>query len=373
MFEESIDCLGSWRRRIERLHPFQDSDAQYVDLDGLRGGGISVELNSILLSAASGAKGTVHLLAGGRGTGKSTELRRMARELEQDPRLVVLRVDLGRHGVWERPPMVEEQAAKLALEIREAARIELGGRQLRPSADPQEVVAELVEQVAPGRLVLLVDHFDTMALPAWAVASGYRELADVLLRQHHPFLLPACTTVYVVSDHLVIAEPNVMLAYGESLWFLPAVRVRKDRGSELEEEAVRRLEQVLENWIDLDELFGVDRLEHVRHLVGQSGGNLGVLAQLTAELVREAEDCWLPVGDLAFRDAAARVRSRMASFSDCSDLLRRVRKSGGLELVSRAETSLFVEAMHQGAIQTYWGGWGGETLWQDVHPLVNGG
>jgi hypothetical protein len=77
------------------------------------------------------------------------------------------------------------------------------------------------------------------------------------------------------------------------------------------------------------------------------------------------------VGSLVVEDAVARVRSRLEVFTDTDELLRRLREDGGLGQVRRAEIGLVMDAMHHGAVQTYWGGWGGETLWQGVHPLLD--
>lgn len=105
--------------------------APYVALDDLRGGGIDAVVSGIRLDVVSGRTERVRLLAGGRGTGRSTELRRIARALEKDDRMVVLLIELGRRGVWLRPPMAEELRAALARELCEASRVGQGRHTLR--------------------------------------------------------------------------------------------------------------------------------------------------------------------------------------------------------------------------------------------------
>lgn len=398
MYEVTHGQLQHWRRRIQQEHPFlpckhprtyayDDStntehlgpyEPRYVDLDLLRGGGIAEALASIRrysasgLPAASGMPGVVRLLAGGRGTGRTTELRRLARALEHDEDLVVLPVDLGRHGLFARAPTPEALRAKLSLEIREAARLELGRWQLPASSDPYDVVAELVEQLAPRRLLLLVDQFDALAVPPWEVARAHRGFAKLLQRHSHTFALPGCLTVYVVSDALVLANPGVARLYEHPPWFLPALRLWKERSCRgLEEEAARRLEQVLARWVDLDALFRSYRPQHVRQLVELSGGNLGVLAQLLLTVLDDMAQGWAILGPTTIEDAAARVRPRLFRWGDRSELLDSAFEAGQVQLLTGVETNLFIEAMHSGAIQSYWGGWRGETLWQDVHTLVH--
>lgn len=366
MSEQVIERLARWSHRIERVHPLgerEEEEARYVPLDDLRGGGVFEELVSgIRLSARSGERESTRLLVGGRGVGKSTELRRVARALERQEGLVVLRVDLGRYGAWSQAPTAEALRAKLALGIRETASTVLGGRGRGSGMDPREVVAELVEHVAPRRLVLLVDGLDEMALPMGEIARGAQQFAEILLGKSQAFMLPGCMTVYVVSDHLVITNPSMALVFGDPVQFLPAVR--------LEEETVHRLEQVLAGWVDLDEMFGEERPERVHRLAMLSGGNLGVFGQLVMEVIRTAEARGLPAGEDTIEEAVTCVRSRLMIFTDGPKVLRGVRDAMGLHLTARAEIGILAEAMHHGAVQNYWGGAGGETIWQGVHPLV---
>lgn len=360
---------------------------RYVDLDPLRGNGVLTEaLAAIRRFASAGTHTVVHLLAGGRGTGKSTELRRIARALEHDDPLhepalhevplrdaiVPLRVDLARHGAWMRAPTADALLSKLAVELRESARLQLGRWELPASSDPHVVVTELVEQLAPRRLVLLVDHFDALAVPPWEVARAYAQFEEVLLGCSRAFALAGCMTIYVVSDHMVLADPSMTPLGSEEVWFLPAVRVWNERGGlGVEEEAIRRLEQVIEGWVDLDALFGRHRAELARRLVILGGGNLGVLGQLVTEVLHLADDRYgLPVTALELMDAATRMRARMQLCTDACELLGRAREAGPRPLITPAESGVFVEALHHGAVQSYWGGWRGELLWQDVHPLV---
>lgn len=338
--------------------------APYVALDDLRGGGIDAVMSGIRLDVASRRNEGVRLLAGGRGTGRSTELRRIARALARDDRMVVLLVELGRRGTWLRPPMAEELRAALARELCEAPWVGQGRHTLPQSRDLDAVLGMLCEQVAPRRLVLLVDDLDTMALPAWGVARGYQRLAEILLGQSGSFVLPGCMTVYVVSDHLVIAEPKMASIYDASVWFLPAVPIWRDReGSSIDEDAVERLVVTMEAWAVMEETPKPERSELMRRLVMLSGGNLGVLRRLAIGA---------STGAAGFEDAVARVWSRLESFKDEAGVLPRVHRAEGLHLVERAETGTVVEAMYHGALQTYWGGRGGNTFWQGVHPLIGG-
>jgi hypothetical protein len=368
---------------------------RYVDLDPLRGGGVFAEvLAAVHRFVAGGVHTAVQLLAGGGGTGKSTELRRLARALEHGEGLVgalggerrielrdlrdlrdavvPLRVDLARHGAWMRAPTLDALQHKLAVELREAARLQLGRWELPACSDPHVVVAELVDQLAPRRLVLLVDHFDALAVPPWEVARAYEQLEGTLLGAARSFALSGCMALYAVADHVAIAHPDLALLGAEQAWFLPAVRLWNERGGlGVEDEAVRRLEQVVEGWVDLDLLFGPHRAELGRRLVILGGGNLGVLAQLVAEVLHLADDRYgLPVTALELMDAATRLRARMQLCTNTGELLACARQAGPQPFITRTEAGRFVAAMHHGAIQSYWGGWRGDALWQDVHPLV---
>ncbi|MCP4659719.1 MAG: AAA family ATPase [bacterium] len=363
---------------------------------------------------------SAQLFAGFRGTGKSTELGRVAHDLRQRHDFAVLEVRADEYHHLSGALTKEELALVLAAGIGEAAREmgapvlkkksiwqriadfllqEVEAQQLKVRWGPMELqgllkagdqfqaelsrllgnkpdrlqqflhdlVHEIAAFVRPGQLVVLVDGLDKFYAPAARTGEVYEKMADLFF--HHTALLrlPSCHVVYTVPPYLAFLNPGIGDRYEGSIHILPSVRVHGPPPERTPHPpGLRALEEVLARRVDLDRLFGDARPVCVGELAAASGGHVRDLFRLAQDVLLTAES-GLPVGPEAVRDAInQQSNSRGFLFRESHALLRRVASGRSLETLRRKQLGELANAMDQYLVLCF----KNARPWYDVHPLV---
>jgi len=440
--DENLELLRRWYRRLDPQRALDltreggDDSELYVALDAwefetkvhsLRGpAAVSSILRNIRISAHDFEAKSTHLFAGFRGTGKTTELSRLTRDLRATGGFSVLQVSARDYHHLSDSLSIEELAVLLVAGIGEAALEVLGEDQLPGLAKvgvwsritellggifkdsglslrfgPVELkpalrqgeglkvdlraalrdrphrlqeflhgfVAEIAGAIAPRRLVVLVDDLEKYDVPGDRVVDVYQEMADLFFHSAEILKLPNCHVIYTVPPYLAFANRAIANAYDGRLHILPSIRVRARPPEHSPfEPGLAAMHALIAERIDLDRLFGGERDVCVRRLVLGSGGNLRDLFNMLRDVVELALDADLPVGtdevDMTIeRHAAHRT---LMLVQDEFELLVDVSAHGDLSKIRHDRRGAFAQAMDQQLLLAYWNG----SIWYDTHPLV---
>ncbi len=414
--------------------------ALYVDLDGwvdaageargLRGpAAVEQILDTIRLAARQPAPSSTHLFAGFPGTGKSTELSRLARELSgqrRSPGFSVLRVNARRYHGLDRALSVEEMAILLAAGIGEAALETLGGNDLpalrktgvwetiysriqKALADSsttfklgvadikpalfrgsvslrdrlreamgekahdklKELLHGLVQEIAvavhPRQLVVLVDDLEKYTVSTLNVADVYQQMADLFFHNAALLKLPNCHTIYTIPPYLAFINQGIAGVFDNLLHLLPSVKVQGRPPERAPNPGgIQALTKMMGTRVDLDQLFGAARDECMHRVVIASGGHLRDLANLLKRVVQLAMRRPLPLG---VREVDAAIEQHGAArtlLKDDLEILLDVSQHGDLGNVETERLGAFAGAMDQQLILCFWNG----EFWYDAHPLI---
>lgn len=309
MIVDATELLATWYGQLEPesldVSGSEEDRARYVDFDAWEGpdgqvqklrGPAVVEtiLDTIRLAARQATASSTHLFAGFPGTGKTTELGRLAKELRDYPRspgFSVLRISAKKYHSLDRALSIEEMVILLAAGIGEAALETLGettlakarkngiwsdihGRikraidteavkfklgpfeikpalfrggtslrdQLREALGEKAhtkledllhgMVEEIAESIKPRQLVVLVDDLEKYTVSTPKVADVYQDMADLFFHNQRIFKLPRCHTIYTVPPYLAFLNQGIEGVFDNLLHRLPSVKFTGDRRSE---------------------------------------------------------------------------------------------------------------------------------------------
>lgn len=416
----------------------EDDRRRYVDLDAwpcsdgvvrsLRGhtvefSGINKILDTILVSPS----GSTHLFAGFPGTGKTTELNRLARVLRGNlsPGFSVLRVNAGKYHGRQQALSIEELVVLLAAGIGEAAHETLGdkglsnlkragiwdyifgrlgalaagvsislsvaelkpalfkggdtiGTKLREALGERAhdklrellhgLIAEITAAIAPRQLVVLVDDLEKYNVSREHVADVYQQMADLFF-QYEPLLkLPNCHTVYTVPPYLAFLNPGIRSTFKSNVHTLPSVKVQsRPPGREPYRDGIDALTRMMAMRIDLNEVFGANQRECMQRLVISSGGHLRDLINLTKDVALLGLRRALPLTLREVEDVIGQSGSDRGSLlhRDLQVLLE-VSRHGTLSSVGDERLGAFAAIMDQHLLLCY----ANKTFWYDAHPII---
>ncbi|MEM6796431.1 MAG: hypothetical protein AAF725_20840 [Acidobacteriota bacterium] len=372
---------------------------------------------------------SVQLLSGFRGTGKSTELRRLRKRL-QDAGFLVALIDIEDHlnlttevdvsdflmalagafgralaapalldddgleeGYWERiraflsgaevasttldtrvPGVHLKVALKSDPTFKKRLQQQMAGHLTALVEEVRGFLRDAVEDLkkkhgSKVETVLLVDSMEHIRGTS-ANAEEVHKSVEALFASHADKLrLPALHVVYTVPPFLKVRYANLGALYGPGgLHTLPAVKLRE---SETEDGNGDH------HWQP-----GYDALERVIHkrgdwsrllrsrqrlhrLIELSGGQLRDLLRLVAEVIRRSDK--LPVSDRAFEAAIHQIRNEFLPVSDLDAVrLAHVSETHRAPLGSKAELADFAHYLDTHMVLCYRNG----HEWYDVHPLI---
>jgi len=438
-----LRLLAQWSDQLDpdrRLDVASSSEARrwYVDLDAwkgtdgeehaLRGPSAARSIvRGVELASVRSEHASTHLFAGFRGTGKTTELGRIARALGQtkETGFSVLRVNarryhrlsralsieeltvllvagigeaafevlgekalpkLAKSGVWERirgwfEKVVESGGVTLKLGVVDIKSALLEGSsltdQLRKALGDQSstmlkeflhgFVLEIAMAIRPRQLVVLVDDLDKFTSPAIRVANVYQAMADLFFDHFDLLKLPSCHTIYTVPPYLAFLNQNVASNYKRKVHILPSVRVRGRPPIRASfPQGVAALEQTMARRVDLDRLFGDARSACMERLVLASGGNLRDLGELMLGVMELAVERSLPVGMPEVEATINQYGAPRTLLKNDIELLLDVSAGGDLKEIEPERLGKFASAMDQHLMLCYWNG----EFWYDAHPII---
>jgi hypothetical protein len=404
--------------------PLAPDDPRYVPIYSNRPSEDPVELLARGIEWTPG--GSVQLLSGFRGTGKSTELRRLRKRLEGSGYLVVLcdiedyvlmtmPIDvsdfllslagavgdaLAKEGLLEHDPKQEgyferfrnyltrtkvdfpeigaaAQGATLKMTLKsdpsfkQTLQNRLAGHLGSFVADIRDYIQDIVRQLkerhgAEKELVVLIDsveHIRGTSVNAKEVHSS----VETLFAGHSDKLrLPSVHVVYTVPPFLKVLNPNLGSLYEPGgIQILPAVTLCDDSDGSPCDPGYDALRQAVEKRGDWKRLLG--RQDALDRLVAMSGGHFRDLLRLVAEVLRRAVS--LPVDQGTVDAAVNQIRNEFLPIADRdARWLAQIHDTHSASLEDVTRLPDFARFLDTHLVLCYHNG----HEWYDTHPLVAG-
>ena len=382
-----------------------------------------VELLARAIEFSSGE--SVQLLSGFRGTGKSTELKRLESVLaEQDYKVFFLNMDLYvntstpidvsdflmalagafgdalrapehlgedplRESYWDRfaafmtrtkitiPEMsgsLTGAGLKANLKsdptFRQNLQKHMAGHLGALVADVHKFLEDCVKALksrnsVDTEIVLLVDSLEHIR-GSFTNARQVQESVELLFAGHAEKLrLPNLHVVYIVPPYLKVRAPNLGMLYGVgAVQIFPAIKIRGTKG-EVHPLGVDAIKEIVARRGDWRKLLGNDaQLEEIIHM---SGGNLRDLLRLLSEVIRRASLTDLPVSEQVVEDAINQMRVEFLPIADDDALwLARIAETHEASFEGMDKLPDLTRFFDTHLVLCYRDG----PEWYDVHPLI---
>ena len=400
------------------IRPLEADDERYVSLyDEVLADADPVQQ---LAQAVEWATESVRLFSGYRGTGKSTELRRLKRQLEDSGHLVFLR-DMEDYLNLSTPVNVSDfliavagsfddairDEYESALDLSESywqrvtgllsswkvenASVSAAGFKASLKSDPTfkdrlqkamaghlgALVAD-VRQFCAGRVaalrthanapdkkvVLLLDSMEHIRGTFTNAVDVQSSVENLFAGHAEKLRIPDMHVVYTVPPYLKVRFPNIGQLYNEGgLEILPSFKLHEQDGTPIEQ-SYGTFEQVVRKRGDWKRLLGQDRAV-LHRVIRNSGGHLRDLLGLLARVALLARA--LPVPE---RAVAAAISRRKAEFlpipNDDARWLATICQTHEAELQKLQELPSLARFFDTHLVLCYRNG----DEWYDVHPLI---
>lgn len=419
--------LRRFVKQCDPLRPLEAGDPLYVPLDDVRGTVSCVD--ALFRTVALSETESCQLFTGFPGTGKTTELKRLARRLSEakDTPTHTIYVDFEEYvdryspisitdvmrviaycmdreatiaegkDPAENPGYLERffeyisrtdaevkslgfgaYGASLMLELknnvtfRQKAEAALQGRFQQFVREAQDVMAESVIRLRKARgafaerVVVIADGLEKLT-PLREEERGTMESSvETLFLTHRDLLRIPCHAIYTFPLWLRFRTAQLGTSYGREPLILPMVKVHTPDGAAHEAGIAKMVEMVRRRVEDLAPIFGDDPAATLRPIVEASGGYPRDLLRMVRSLLMDNTTFPLRPAD------AGRVIGELSrAYADTIvgtylDVLVRVAKTHELPKENAAELALFGHMFERWLILAYRNG----EEWYDLHPLV---
>jgi len=403
-----------------RDEPLEPDDPRYVQL--YEGASVlghdPVELLAEAIRFSPGQ--SIQLLSGFRGTGKTTELKRLESVLVREGYKVVyldmdhfvnmstpvdisdflmavagafgealrapenLGEDLRQEGYWDRLvgflkrtnitlPEFSATGIKANLKsdptFRQELQKRMEGHLGALVADVRKFFEDCVKALKARHgdeteVVLLIDSLEHVR-GTYTNARDVQESVEILFTGHAEKLkLPYVHLVYTVPPYLKARSMNLGMLYGiGAVQIFPAVKIRSDRGI-VHEPGVNALNQLVALRGDHRRLLGDDpRL--IERLILMSGGNIRDLLRLLGEVIRRAKV--LPASEALVEEAINQMRTEFLPIADADAVwLSQIATTHEAALDSIDRLPELARFFDTHVVLCYRDG----PEWYDVHPLI---
>ncbi len=404
--------------------PLEPQDPRYVPLyrDRRLNADDPVELLARGIEWTPGQ--SVQLLSGFRGTGKSTELRRLAQRLSGSDYLVVLcdiedyinlstPIDISdfllalagaigdglheaghlpqdpkREGYWERfrnfltrtnvgfPELggeVSGASIKMTLKsdpsFKEHLQKNLAGHLGSFVADVRQYLKDCVRQLKEAHgiakeLVVLVDSVEHIRGTSVNAEDVHTSVETLFAGHADKLHLPSVHMVYTLPPFVKVRYPNLGSLYEPGgIQVLPAVKLRGDDDSQRNEQGFEVLAEVVQKRGDWKRLLGT--CERLDRIIAMSGGQFRDLLRILAEIARRASV--LPVDDRTVDDAVNQIRNEFLPIADDdAQWLAKIAETHSASLTDVKRLPDFARFLDTHLVLCYRNG----HEWYDTHPLV---
>ncbi|HEY1538469.1 MAG TPA: hypothetical protein VGF63_03650 [Solirubrobacteraceae bacterium] len=234
--------------------------------------------------------------------------------------------------------------------------------------DMQAYVRETITAIPADRLgsglVLIMDSLERIG-GTITNAQDVQESLERLFTVHAESLqLPQAHVVYTVPPWLKIRAPSVSTQFSGGLQMLHPLSVRRQEDAEPDHASLHAMCRIVSKRGDWERLLG--KHEVLDRLALESGGHVRDLLRLLSEIVRRADG--LPVSERAVERAITQVQSEMLPIAlDDARWLQRIAVSHDASLLEISKLPRLVTFLDSHLVLCYREN-GRE--WYDVHPLI---
>lgn len=425
-----LDELRAWMTACDPRVPVGPTDPRFVDfyrfshrgeVVSLRGDGVGAGLPLIQEAIGLADGQSCHLFSGFSGTGKSSELLGLRRDLEAQGYVVLIADALDylnlRRALTSQELLVVAAAAfgdvasahvgknlvkadyltrfteflqrdidlgglpipglgelKLGISInqpfwiavRDRLAVSIGKLRDHAHAFVAEVVAQLRRKHADARgVVFVLDSLEQVrgTLPA-DFDSVVQSVVEVFVNQASLLRFP-CHVVYTIPPY--VRQLALGTLYDHVTDVLPAIKVHERGSPEPYAAGIDALCEVVRRRIPVARIFGEDEAL-LRELAAASGGHVRLLLTFVRDVLLRARQAGLPVDRLTIERVLRRHRedAKHALWRERLPVLRDVLERGELPSMSRGELPILAGLLEDYIVLCYRNGEG----WYDVHPLV---
>lgn len=404
--------------------PLEAGDPRYIALyeDARLLGDDPVELLARAIEFSPGE--SVQLLSGFRGTGKSTELRRLEKRLVELGYQVVL-IDIADYvnlstpiditdflmalagafgdglqapehldkdpkhqGYWTRfaaflqrthieIPEVNVEGAALKANLKsdptfkERLQQRMAGHLGALAADVHRFFEDCVKLLKErhGRdveVVLLVDSVEQIRGTSANAADVHSSVETLFVGHADKLKIPYLHLIYTVPPYLKVRSANLGAAYDAgAVQIFPAVKLRDQKTGEVFDAGLEALTRVVTSRAAGDWKRLLGREERLREIVLASGGHLRDLLRILSEVIRRAHD--LPVNDEVVQAAINQIRTEFLPITNVDALwLARIASTHKAEIEDLSRLPDLARFFDTHVVLCYRNG----PEWYDVHPLI---
>jgi hypothetical protein len=228
----------------------------------------------------------------------------------------------------------------------------------------RKAIAAIPDERRGSGVVLLADSIENVS-GTLSNASAVQESVERLFTSHAEHLrLPEIHAIYTVPPWLKIRAPGISTRYSGGLQLLHPMKVREPTGSrEPVQPALDALCEIVSARGDWERLLGerdvLDRLSL------ETGGHLRDLLKLLTEIVVRADR--LPVDGRTVEHAITQMRSELLPIAEDDALwLKRIAETHDVSLAEIERLPRLVTFLDSHLVLCYRNG----EDWYDVHPLV---
>ena len=422
-----IATIREWMARFRLDDPLLPNDPRYLDLENftfedqtyrLRG---TDWVEPLFHCIQFSNHPTCQLFSGYKGTGKSTELLRLKKRLEDAGYAVILSDGAAFHDL-EHPLTIEDMMIILAAATDEGAAQLLGDTGgtsywdrfkdfLTREIDLKDVSISLkplnlkmsvrsssslwlqVRQRLESSLGVLKDHvhgsisanvarirketgkevvfiLDSLEkLGGTEITFGeiMRSVVRTFSQFHQHLRLPGCHSIYTIPPYTGLIVGNIDELYdGGVTKPLPAVKVREKDGTPYEP-GLAALETLLDKRVGVQTLFGKDHVSLQRLLLSSGGHVRGLIKMVREIIMRNGHQEFPPTQDLVIsviRDFSE--QAAQAVRPEGIPLLEAIRKTNSLEHVEEGMLHLLARYVDHHLVLCYQNGEG----WYQLHELI---
>lgn len=368
---------------------------------------------------------SVQLLSGFRGTGKSTELKRLEAQLVREGYQVVflnmdhyvntstpidvsdflmalagafgealrapehLGEDTSHESYWDRlvafmtrtkitVPEISGALAGMTIKanlksdptFRQSLQKHMAGHLGALVADVHKFLEDCVKALKAKHgqeteIVLLVDSLEHIR-GSFTNARQVQESVELLFASHAEKLrLPNLHVVYIVPPYLKVRASNLGMLYGVgAVQIFPAIKIRSSDG-EAHALGVDAIKLIVARRGDWQKLLGDEaQLEKIIHM---SGGNIRDLLRLLSEVIRRASLTDLPVSEQVVEDAINQMRVEFLPIADDDAVwLAKIAETHEASFGAMDKLPDLTRFFDTHLVLCYRDG----PEWYDVHPLI---
>lgn len=421
-----IEDLQEWVKRCDPTAPADPEGDLYYPLEqgDLRG---RTRLEDILRPIRLNPDKSCQLFSGFSGTGKSTELLRVKRDLEKRG-FVVLLVDALDYLTLSRPLEIEDLLVAIAGAFDDATAqlvptgepsfwekllrvlrselqlISVGARfevidlkfsvkhgnsfwqdaRKRLAMSPgrmerdahgqiQECIGRLEDQFPKTKgVVFIVDSLEKLRGSIGEFRELLKSAVDTFTDYSEALHLPKCHVIYTVPPYLPLLQPGLKGLYDEVSEELPAIKV--DEFNEAtpfkpkpHKAGIVALRELVGKRVPLDRFFGQD-LRHLDNLIRHSGGHVRTLVAMIRDVIYRLDELGGPVTGADVKDiiASHREPAILGLGEEQMLLLYRIQIDASLKGIIQDNLPVVAELMDRRSVLCYRNGEG----WYLINPLV---